>query len=90
MATPEGRWTLNPTALASLIERLGAGDPQEYETIRRKLIGFLELRGALRPEVAADETLDRVAREPAGLRVRRGPPRAAGRRPPGAARAGQP
>jgi DNA-directed RNA polymerase specialized sigma24 family protein len=70
MATPEGRWTLNPTALASLIERLGAGDPQEYETIRRKLIGFLELRGALRPEVAADETLDRVARKlEAGERI---------------------
>ena len=63
MATPSDRWTLNQTALASLIERLGRGDAREYEVLRRKLIAFLDLRGAARPEVAADETLDRVARK---------------------------
>ena len=63
MATPSDRWTLNQSALASLIERLGQGDAREYEVIRRKLIAFLDLRGAARPEGAADETLDRVARK---------------------------
>jgi DNA-directed RNA polymerase specialized sigma24 family protein len=63
MATPSDRWTLNQSALASLIERLGQGDAREYEVVRRKLIAFLDLRGAARPEVAADETLDRVARK---------------------------
>jgi DNA-directed RNA polymerase specialized sigma24 family protein len=63
MATPTDRWTLNRSALESLIERLGQGDAREYETIRRKLIGFLDLRGAARPDALADETLDRVARK---------------------------
>lgn len=63
MATPSDPWTLNRSALASLIERLGPGDAREYEVIRRKLVAFLDLRGAARPEVAADETLDRVARK---------------------------
>jgi DNA-directed RNA polymerase specialized sigma24 family protein len=63
MATPSDRWTLSRAALASLVERLGEGGPGEYEVIRRKLIAFLDLRGAARPEVAADETLDRVARK---------------------------
>ena len=70
MATPEGPWTLNRTALATLIDRLGEGGAQEYEVIRRKLIAFLDLRGAGHPEVAADETLDRVARKlEAGERI---------------------
>ena len=63
MATPTDRWTLSRSALASLIERLGQGDAREYETIRRKLIAFLDLRGAQWPEASADETLDRVARK---------------------------
>jgi DNA-directed RNA polymerase specialized sigma24 family protein len=63
MATPSDRWTLSQSALASLIERLGQGDAREYEILRRKLVAFLDLRGAARPEVAADETLDRVARK---------------------------
>ena len=63
MATPSDPWTLNRSALASLIERLGQGDARAYEVIRRKLVSFLDLRGAARPEVAADETLDRVARK---------------------------
>ncbi|MET0553062.1 MAG: hypothetical protein ABW221_08495 [Vicinamibacteria bacterium] len=63
MATPSDPWTLDRAALASLIARLDGGDAREYEVIRRKLIAFLDLRGAARPEVAADETLDRVARK---------------------------
>jgi DNA-directed RNA polymerase specialized sigma24 family protein len=63
MATPSDRWTLNRSALASLIDRLGAGDPLEYEVIRRRLVAFMSWRGAAQPEAAADETLDRVARK---------------------------
>lgn len=63
MATPSDPWTLDRAALASLIARLDAGEAREYEVIRRKLVAFLDLRGAAQPEVAADETLDRVARK---------------------------
>ena len=63
MATPSDPWTLNRAALASLIARLDGGDAREYEVIRRKLIAFLDLRGAAHPETAADETVDRVARK---------------------------
>jgi DNA-directed RNA polymerase specialized sigma24 family protein len=63
MATRSSPWTLGPAALASLIDRLGAGDPREYEVVRRKLIAFMSWRGVTQPEAAADETLDRVARK---------------------------
>lgn len=63
MATPSDRWELGRDALAALVERLGTGGAGEYETLRRKLIGFFDLRGAGSPEVAADETFDRVARK---------------------------
>lgn len=61
MASRPRPWTLGPAALASLIERLGAGDPREYEVVRRKLIAFMSWSGVAQPEAAADETLDRVA-----------------------------
>jgi len=63
MATPSDPWTLDRAALASLIARLDAGEAREYEVIRRKLVAFLDLRGAAHAEAAADETLDRVARK---------------------------
>lgn len=63
MATPSDRWTLDRTALASLIARLDGSDAREYEVLRRKLIGFFDLRGIAGPDAAADETLDRVARK---------------------------
>ena len=58
-------WTLHRAALAALVERLGPAEEgaREYETLRRKLIAFLDWRGAAQPEAAADETLDRVARK---------------------------
>jgi DNA-directed RNA polymerase specialized sigma24 family protein len=59
------RWTLHRRALQLLVERLGPAEEgaREYETLRRKLIDFLDWRGAAQPEAAADETLDRVARK---------------------------
>lgn len=66
MASPSDRWTISRAALQSLLDRLGqdgADGAAEYERVRRKLIGFLELRGSLAPEATADETLDRVARK---------------------------
>jgi DNA-directed RNA polymerase specialized sigma24 family protein len=65
MASPSETWTLHRAAFETLIQRLsGGGRPgaEEYETIRRKLVAFLDLRGAVAPETAADATLDRVAR----------------------------
>jgi DNA-directed RNA polymerase specialized sigma24 family protein len=58
-------WTLHRAALAALVERLGPAEEgaRAYETLRRKLIAFLDWRGAAQPEAAADETLDRVARK---------------------------
>lgn len=58
-------WTLTEEALGRLLERLGA-DPetagQAYQSLRTRLLDYFDWRGILRPEVAADETLDRVAR----------------------------
>ena len=59
------RWSLSPRALERLLERLGpdreaAGG--QYQALRERLEGYFECKGARQPEVAADETLDRVAR----------------------------
>jgi DNA-directed RNA polymerase specialized sigma24 family protein len=58
-------WSLTQDALERLLERLGA-DPEaagrEYEGLRARLVDFFDWKGAHRPEVAADETLDRAAR----------------------------
>jgi DNA-directed RNA polymerase specialized sigma24 family protein len=58
-------WTLTRSALDLLLRRLHAAPETavvEYETMRRKLVTFFELRGLVAPDVLADETLDRVAR----------------------------
>jgi DNA-directed RNA polymerase specialized sigma24 family protein len=63
---PSDPWTISRGALESLLVRLaegGASGAVQYEVVRRKLIRFLELRGAAWPESAADEALDRVARK---------------------------
>jgi RNA polymerase sigma factor (sigma-70 family) len=62
---PERHRSLTADALESLLARLG-GDresaAQDYDAIRRKLVGFFERRNAPGPEALADETIDRVAR----------------------------
>src|SRR5262245_32792116 len=59
------RWSLTREALARLLERLDT-DPdaagRAYEALRSRLIDYFDWRGAQRPDVAADEALDRVAR----------------------------
>ena len=59
------RWSLTREALARLLERLGP-DPETagsaYESLRVRLVDYFDWKGAQRPEVAADETLDRIAR----------------------------
>jgi DNA-directed RNA polymerase specialized sigma24 family protein len=64
-ASSTARWSLTGRALACLLERLDP-DPhvggQAYEALRERLADYLDRKGAHRPEVAADETLDRVAR----------------------------
>lgn len=59
------RWSLTRNALARLLQRLGP-DPEaagrEYESLRGRLLEYFDWKGAQRPEAAADETLDRVAR----------------------------
>jgi DNA-directed RNA polymerase specialized sigma24 family protein len=65
MAPPSDHWTISRPVFESLLERLGEGGADgaaEYEVVRRKLIAFLDRRGALAPDTAADEVLDRVAR----------------------------
>ena len=59
------RWTLTPRAFERLLERLGpdresAG--REYQSLRTRLLDYFDWKGAQQPELAADETLDRVAR----------------------------
>lgn len=65
LVTPPQRWVLTQEALQRLLERLDA-DPEKaahaYEALRARLIDFFDWRGVARPEVATDETLDRVAR----------------------------
>ena len=59
------RWSLTREALARLLGRLDP-DPdaagRAYEALRVRLVDFFDWKGAHRPEVAAEETLDRVAR----------------------------
>lgn len=59
------RWSLTQKALQRLLERLGP-DPEtasrQYQSLRTRLLDYFDWKGAERPEVAADETLDRVAR----------------------------
>jgi DNA-directed RNA polymerase specialized sigma24 family protein len=59
------RWSLTRQALERLLERLDP-DPEAagvaYEALRARLLDYFDWKGALRPEVAADEALDRVAR----------------------------
>jgi RNA polymerase sigma factor (sigma-70 family) len=57
---------LNRQALEALLRRLGPSPEsaaKEYETIRRKLTLFFEMRCTSSPEGLADETIDRVARK---------------------------
>jgi DNA-directed RNA polymerase specialized sigma24 family protein len=62
---PDRRWSLTQPALDRLLHRLD-GEPEaaarQYETLRRRLCAFFEVRGLLRSEDLAEETLDRVAR----------------------------
>jgi DNA-directed RNA polymerase specialized sigma24 family protein len=58
-------WSLTERALQRLLDRLGpdrdaAG--RVYQGLRDRLVDYFDWKGAQRPEVAADETLDRVAR----------------------------
>jgi DNA-directed RNA polymerase specialized sigma24 family protein len=59
------RWSLTRQALGRLLERLDP-DPEAagraYEALRMRLLDYFDWKGAHRPEVAADETLDRLAR----------------------------
>ena len=59
------RWSLTQEGLGQLLERLGT-DPvaagREYEALRARLLDYFAWKGAHRPDVAADETLDRAAR----------------------------
>lgn len=59
------RWSLTQRALDGLLERLGS-DPEaagrEYQALRARLVDYFDWKGAQRTDVAADETLDRVAR----------------------------
>jgi DNA-directed RNA polymerase specialized sigma24 family protein len=59
------RWSLTQKALERLLQRLGP-DPEAagraYQSLRARLLDYFDWKGAQRPEVAADETLDRVAR----------------------------
>jgi len=63
---PTGRPSLTQQAFEALLRRLSE-DPEtaarEYETIRRKLALFFEMRGHSCSDSLADETIDRVARK---------------------------
>jgi RNA polymerase sigma factor (sigma-70 family) len=63
--TSTARWSLTRKALDRLLERLGpdreaAGE--EYRSLRERLLDYFDCKGVQRPESAADETIDRVAR----------------------------
>lgn len=58
-------WSLTERALERLLERLGSDRDtagRKYHALRARLVDFFDWKGTKRPEVAADETLDRVAR----------------------------
>lgn len=60
------RWELTDRALRGLIARLDPEPSQgaeKYEALRRTLCKFFEWRGAMEPDEAADEALDRLARK---------------------------
>src|SRR5262245_36371747 len=63
--TLTAQWSLTHEALGQLLERLGT-DPatagREYLALRDRLVDYFAWRGTHRPDVAADETLDRAAR----------------------------
>lgn len=63
--TVANRWALTRTAFLRLLSRLDP-DPDhaghKYEDLRRRLVGFFELRGSSCPEDHADETINRVTR----------------------------
>jgi DNA-directed RNA polymerase specialized sigma24 family protein len=59
------QWHLNPASLERLLGRLDpdpASAGEAYEHLRRALLGFFRWHGDQEPDVAADETLDRLAR----------------------------
>jgi DNA-directed RNA polymerase specialized sigma24 family protein len=63
---PNGRWRLNREAFDRLLRRLDEAPEaagREYEAIRRKLVYFFEIRGAVPSEALADTTIDRVAQK---------------------------
>jgi DNA-directed RNA polymerase specialized sigma24 family protein len=58
-------WSLSAKALEGLLERLGPDRETagcEYQALWERLVDYFGWKGAREPEVAADETLDRVAR----------------------------
>ena len=63
--TSTARWSLTQKALDRLLERL-ASDREiagaEYRSLRERLLDYFDCKGVQRPESAADEALDRVAR----------------------------
>jgi DNA-directed RNA polymerase specialized sigma24 family protein len=66
MAVEEHQWSLSREAFDRLLAHLGAdadAAAREYETLRRKLTVFFELRALPGAESLADEVLDRVARK---------------------------
>jgi hypothetical protein len=59
--------SITAAALARLLARLDPDAeraPLEFERLRRALIRFFDWRGAWPPDECADETLDRLARNP--------------------------
>ncbi len=63
--TTSARWSLTRKALERLLERLGPDREAaalEYHSLRERLADYFDWKGVQRPESAADETLDRVAR----------------------------
>jgi RNA polymerase sigma-70 factor, ECF subfamily len=64
-------------ALLALLDADRQRAGEKYEEIRRRLVKLFECRGLFRPEEAADETFDRVARRLAeGEHIRAGEPAA--------------
>jgi DNA-directed RNA polymerase specialized sigma24 family protein len=64
--TPSVDWSLTERALERLLERLGSDRDaagRKYQALRGRLVDFFDWKGTARPEMAADETLDRVARK---------------------------
>jgi DNA-directed RNA polymerase specialized sigma24 family protein len=65
MATSKKDWTLTQVAFDQLLSAFDADREcagQKYETVRRKLSEFFEVRGNDAPTDSADETINRVAR----------------------------